>query len=275
VSFGAQKYSIWNICVNWYISYGPMTRLAKHRHPPQSGYARGEETRARIVLTALRLFGEQGFDGASTRDIAAAAGVNAPALQYYFDSKEGLYVACVEHIVERVWEHLGAVVAQAERVLRSSRDDEELIEAFCAIQARTAEFMFTSHEAHDWRLFMARQQSGGGPAAGFELFYEKVNRRMRSVTVEIVGRLLGVPATSDEALIRTMTLNGQLTMFQVIRRSALTALNWESVDGPRLALLQKIIREHTTVLLRSMIATREAGRRKTQRNGARRAARIS
>src|SRR5215468_8895598 len=124
-----------------------MAQVVKHRRPAETGYARGEETRARIVLTALRLFGEQGFDGASTRDIAAAAGVNAPALQYYFDSKEGLYVACVEHIVERVWEHLGDVVAQAERVLQSNGDDEQLIEAFCAIQACTAEFMFTSREA--------------------------------------------------------------------------------------------------------------------------------
>jgi len=35
----------------------------------------------------MRLFGEKGYEGASTRDIAAAAGVNAPALQYYFDNK--------------------------------------------------------------------------------------------------------------------------------------------------------------------------------------------
>ncbi len=237
-----------------------MTRAAKHRRPSESGYARGEETRARIVLTALKLFGEQGFDGASTRDIAAAAGVNAPALQYYFDSKEGLYLACVEHIVERVWEHLGDVVAQAERVLESNPDDEALIEAFCAIQARTAQFMFTSQEASDWRLFMARQQSGGGPAAGFQLFFQRVNQRMRAVTAGIVGRLVGLPATDDETQIRTMALNGQLTVFQVIRRSALAALNWESVDAARLRLLQRIIREHTTILLRSMMATRDATR---------------
>jgi AcrR family transcriptional regulator len=244
-----------------------MTRSVKHRRP-DSGYARGEETRARIVLTALKLFGEAGFDGASTRDIAAAAGVNAPALQYYFDSKEGLYLACVEHIVDRVWEHLGVVVAQAEKTLESDAGDEALIEAFCSIQARTADFMFTSQDANDWRLFMARQQSGGGPATGFELFFKSVNRRTRTVLASIVGRLLGLPATADETLIRTMALNGQLTVFQVIRRSALATLNWESIDGPRLDLLKRIIREHTTVLLRSMMATRDAnlkGRRKIRR----------
>ena len=231
----------------------------------KSGYARGEETRIRIVLAGLKLFGEKGFDGASTRDIATAAGVNAPALQYYFDGKEGLYLACVEHIVDRVWEHLGEVVARAERALESKADEEALIEAFCAIQARVAEFMFTSQEASDWRLFMARQQAGGGPAAGFQLFFQKVNRRMRAVTAGIVGHLIGLPATDDETQIRTMALNGQLTTFQVIRRSALAALNWDSIDAPRLELLQRIILEHTTILLRSMMSTRDTRHKRRRR----------
>ena len=57
------------------------------RRPLAGGYARGDETRLRITEAAIELFGEYGFDGASTRDIAARAGVNAPALQYYFENK--------------------------------------------------------------------------------------------------------------------------------------------------------------------------------------------
>jgi AcrR family transcriptional regulator len=235
-----------------------MARPVKHRRTPQSGYARGDETRARIVLTALRLFGEHGFDGASTRDIATAAGVNAPALQYYFDSKEGLFVACVEHIVDHIWSQIGGVLTRAEQELTSGADDEALIEVFCAIHARMAEFMFTSRDALEWKLFMARVQLGGGPAAGFQVFYQRVHRRMRAVMADIVGRLLGLPADDDETLIRTMALNGQLTVFQVIRRTALTSLNWDSVDAVRLGLLQRIIREQTIVVLRSLIATRDA-----------------
>ena len=70
-----------------------MAVAARHRHSVEGGYARGEETRARIISAALKLFGQRGFDGSSTRDIATAAGVNAPALQYYFDNKEGDFVA--------------------------------------------------------------------------------------------------------------------------------------------------------------------------------------
>jgi AcrR family transcriptional regulator len=235
-----------------------MAQAAKHRHASDTGYARGEETRARIVVTALKLFGERGFDGASTRDIASAAGVNAPALQYYFDSKEGLYLACVEHIVERVWQEMSDVVGEAERLLKARAPDAELIDAFCAIQARMADFVFTSSGATDWRLFMARQQAGMEPATGFEILDQRVNRRMSAVTAGIVGRLIGRSPRDSETLIRAMALNGQMVVFQIKRRSVLTVLNWDSMNPARLALLKRIVREHTATLLESMVAMRDA-----------------
>jgi TetR/AcrR family transcriptional regulator, regulator of cefoperazone and chloramphenicol sensitivity len=252
-----------------------MTRVAKHRHP-EVGYPRGEETRARIVAAALKLFGERGFDGASTREIATTAGVNAPALQYYFDSKEGLYLACVDHIVSRVWEYMSSVVDAAEQVIATDSDDETLIEAYCGIQAQLAEFIFTSEDASDWRLFLARQQAGTGPVAGFELLSSRMNKRISHVSAAIIGRLLGRAASDDETLIRNMALKGQLMVFQVMRRSALTSLNLDTVNTERLALIKKIILEQTAVLLRSMAAARDATRA-TERARSRRArpARIS
>jgi AcrR family transcriptional regulator len=237
-----------------------MASIAKHRHAVDGGYARGEETRARIVAAAIKLFGERGFEGASTRDIATSAGVNAPALQYYFDNKEGVYVACVEHMVSRVWEQLSEVVERAQRALADHADDAALIEAFCAIQTRIAEFMFASQETEDWRLFMARQQAGLGPQAGFQIFYQNVSERMSAVTSAIVGRLIGRPAGDDETLIRTMALNGQLVFFQLMRRTVLTTLKWDAVDAERRAIFQRIVTEHTATLLRSMIAARDSAR---------------
>jgi TetR/AcrR family transcriptional regulator, regulator of cefoperazone and chloramphenicol sensitivity len=231
-------------------------RTAKHRHAADGGYPRGEETRARIIAAAMTLFGERGFEGASTRDIATSAGVNAPALQYYFDNKEGVYLACAEHIASRVWDYLAEVVAAAERVLADDADEDALIEAFCAIQARTAEMMFTSPQAGNARLFMAREQAGLGPTVAFQIIYERVSKRLNAVTGAIVGRLLGRPVNDEETQIRMMTLSGQLLFFSMMRRTALTTLNWDTVDADRLALLTRIVKEQTTVLLRSMSAAR-------------------
>ena len=55
--------------------------------------ADGAQSRERLLLTAMRLFAEQGFDRTSTREIALAAGTNIASISYYFGDKAGLYRA--------------------------------------------------------------------------------------------------------------------------------------------------------------------------------------
>jgi AcrR family transcriptional regulator len=55
--------------------------------------AKAEETRARILNSALQLFREKGFDETTMRDVAAAAEMATGAAYYYFGSKEELVMA--------------------------------------------------------------------------------------------------------------------------------------------------------------------------------------
>lgn len=48
-----------------------------------------------ILDVAEKVFSELGFDGASTRTISGEAGVNMAMLNYYFGSKEGLFLAVI------------------------------------------------------------------------------------------------------------------------------------------------------------------------------------
>ncbi|TAN49638.1 MAG: TetR/AcrR family transcriptional regulator [Methylococcaceae bacterium] len=56
--------------------------------------------RGRLVLAALRLFAEKGYEGATTRDICEAAGTNISAIRYYFGDKAGLYRAAFTEPME-------------------------------------------------------------------------------------------------------------------------------------------------------------------------------
>ncbi len=76
-----------------------------------------QETRARIVAAALRIFGRQGYDHSSTRQIAAQAGVNPPALQYYFGGKAGLHRACAQFIIDRAQAVMSPAFGRASRAL--------------------------------------------------------------------------------------------------------------------------------------------------------------
>ncbi|MDP4217388.1 MAG: TetR family transcriptional regulator [Bacteroidota bacterium] len=54
------------------------------------------DKREHILVVAEALFGENGFDGTSVRDIANSAGVNLAMISYYFGSKEKLLESLIE-----------------------------------------------------------------------------------------------------------------------------------------------------------------------------------
>lgn len=87
-----------------------------------------EESRARILRSALRLFGECGYDGASVRRIAEDAGVARGLLYNYFDGKEGLLRALFAESMADVRATFAAADAGAtpldrlERLLRACVD---------------------------------------------------------------------------------------------------------------------------------------------------------
>lgn len=62
--------------------------MTHHETTPDS-----QDARSRLVLAALRLFAEKGYEAATTREISEAAGANISAIRYYFGDKAGLYRA--------------------------------------------------------------------------------------------------------------------------------------------------------------------------------------
>src|SRR3954468_14384736 len=63
-----------------------------------------------ILDVAEKVFSELGFDGASTRLISGEAGVNMAMLNYYFGSKEGLFLAIIERKIahfQNILQNLG------------------------------------------------------------------------------------------------------------------------------------------------------------------------
>ena len=60
----------------------------------------GDERRAELVRAAYELIAEKGLEELRTRDIAARVGINIATLHYYFDTKEALVAAVVDHITQ-------------------------------------------------------------------------------------------------------------------------------------------------------------------------------
>ncbi len=60
-------------------------------HPPRARESSAAGTRSALLEAAAVRFGRYGYDGASVRDIARDAGVDAALVYRYFGSKDALF----------------------------------------------------------------------------------------------------------------------------------------------------------------------------------------
>ena len=77
--------------------------------------------RAQILRAAEQVFAEQGFRGATTAAIAARAGLPKANLHYYFGTKEALYRAVLDNILELWLDEMDEITADREPAEALSR----------------------------------------------------------------------------------------------------------------------------------------------------------
>jgi TetR/AcrR family transcriptional regulator, regulator of cefoperazone and chloramphenicol sensitivity len=227
------------------------------RRPVRGGYARGDETRAQIVAAALVVFAERGYHEASTREIATEAGVNPPALQYYFGGKEGLHRACAEFIIDRASVTVVPALVRAEKALRDGGKRAAADALYHLLDALTHNLSQPGSES--LTRFMARGKAdGAGPA--MEMIRERIGIPVLEAMAALIGAVTG--ATGEIARLRTLLILGQVHWMHANRDQALKVLGWTSLDADRVALIKALVREHTRSALGDVETSGAAVRRR-------------
>jgi AcrR family transcriptional regulator len=203
--------------------------------------SRGEDTRRRILETALQVFATEGYEGASTRQLAERAGVNLPAIQYYFGSKEGLFRAVIESIIERTETHMEPLAAEVRAGLVDPATPRQvLLELFCQMLESFVSLVTGGPHVEAKRLLFARSEVEDTP--GLERLHESGMRHVFTPCLELTARLLGKAIDDEETELRAMALLGQVTIF--CHKGALTTV----ILPERVNIIQRLVREHTLAI---------------------------
>ena len=231
--------------------------MARHKPAAEGGYQRGEETRARIVEAAVEVFGERGYDRASTRDIASAAGVNAPAIQYYFDGKEGVYLECVEHLIALLWRKMAPPVEAAEHALADAEtDDATLVEVSLGILGMVVSTIQDSPQTSAWRAFLDRHQAGLCPESATMAFEERFKTRIGRVIRQLIARLSGFAVEDDRTVIHSMALFTQGLAFRLQKPKLLAALKWTEISQKEMEQVRDVVLMQARFTLEGLVRQR-------------------
>ena len=128
------------------------------------------ERQEQMLEAAMKLFAEGGYSNVSMDAIAAETGITKPLLYSYFESKEGLYVACIERFfvpLEQAIVRLGGANLPPERWLW---------------EGALVAFRFIGSHRSGWQRFLLEPPAHGELAAA---------------AVEALARTGGGPAGRD------------------------------------------------------------------------------
>jgi AcrR family transcriptional regulator len=202
------------------------------RRPEAGGYARGDEVRSRILLAAIEMFGEQGFATASTRSIAARAGVNPPAQQYYFHNKERLHQACGQYIADRIKGHLQEAMARAAEVVRAG-DRSAVPDAMWALMESVVDHSSSEEEIPGWSQFLA-QAAADLTDTTCALIHNEAVQPLFEAMAGLLALAWDRPADDEAARLGAVLLLNQTRAFGVQRQGALVMMGWPDLEDGRL-----------------------------------------
>lgn len=224
--------------------------LPVHHYRPGTN-PRGEDTRRRILETALALFAGGGFEGTSTREIAEQAGVNLPAIQYYFGSKEGLYRAAIAHIADQALQAIGPIAARIWQALDTGTPSRvQLVNLLCEIvDAVVAMFLDEDLPDRENRsLFVSRVEVEHTEA--LDPLNQIMREHLLAPATALIGRLLGRPAEDEQVVLRALMIVGQAKIF--CSRTVMRGLGWEAIGESRVRAVQSMVNEHTRAICRAL-----------------------
>ena len=168
---------------------------------------RSEQTRSRITKTAIleaavEEFANLGFDGATTRGIAARADVNPALIAHHFGNKDALWKAVAAHLMGMA----------AER-LRKRREDLKGVEHRTVLRLLLREFVLLSADLPNLNRFMVQANAGSAKRMHWlaERFLQPGGAMMADVIVDAQAAKLLPPG--DPMHIRFIFLCAAASIF--------------------------------------------------------------
>jgi TetR/AcrR family transcriptional regulator, regulator of cefoperazone and chloramphenicol sensitivity len=214
-------------------------------HFRQGAYPRGEDTRRRILEAALEVFSTDGYEGASTRQLAERAGVSLPAIQYHFGSKEGLYRAVIQHISRQIEERMAPIASRVQVALAAGTPTrQELLDLLIDMLDAFAGLVMGGEHLESRRLLFARAEIEC--SAAFDALHESGMRYVVEPCTALIGKLLGRASSDESTVLRTVVVLGQISAF--CNRGARRALGWADFTAERVQAIQALVREQTNAI---------------------------
>ena len=227
---------------------------------PETPRPSPDATRAALIQAALALFGQRGFDGTSTRQIAAAAKANIGSIAYHFGGKEGLRAAVADHIVATFQDIAGKAIGDLAAPPTGGDTPQAARALLSSALEQMVGFVVARPEAGEIVQFLLRELSHPSTTIGriYEGVFEPTHKRLCAIWEQATGE----PAESESARLAVFSLIGQVVYFRIGREPVMRRMGWHTISAAEAGKVAAVV----TSNLDAMLAARTGRNHATKEN---------
>ncbi len=211
---------------------------------------RGDAARQQLIHAGLQIYAKSGFEGASTRALAKAAGANIAAIPYYFGGKEGLYLAVVDFIVDYYRQHLipqlGAIKAKLDQSDLTLAARRELLRDFVNVLVPLV--LQDGEERALMSRIISREQLD--PTSAFDRLYLGFIRDLNDTLCALIWPFIAQRPTHPKVKLVAQSLLGQVAFFRTSREAVLKTMGWPAFKGKQIDEICTLIGEQADAIIR-------------------------
>lgn len=206
--------------------------------------ARSETTKTALLNAAFQLFGEKGYAGTSTREIASQANTNIASINYHFGGKQGLRMACAQTISD----HLSRLRNQPE-ALPIPAIVETAESQFEAMLLRQAHLLLSLSEADQMIRFMLREAQERSEA--FDHIYEHFFGPMFHFIVNLWEDTGTHTLSLQTTKLITFTFIGQLAYFRIAQPVVTRHMGWQAYGEDEINAILSVLQINIRAIMKA------------------------
>ncbi len=198
------------------------------------------EARQRLLAAAEELFAERGFASVSVRELGERARVNIAAVNYYFGSKENLYLETMRHS----FRNTRGALPKLEALLEEAQAAGTKEAARRAIQLYINEILhiiFISRETTYHAALMGHEMSH--PTQALDVVVDEFISPVFKVLLSLVEQCRPDLAAAKEANLTALSIIGQCLNYSLALPLTLKLLKRPQLSSPFIKKLAKQIAE--------------------------------
>lgn len=191
-----------------------------------------ENSKEKILNTAIKLFAQKGFDGTSIREICKSANINICMISYYFGGKQELYQEIITNLIKSQNAYLESFLDIDEDFSKKSK--KALIEKLHIVLEKFIDY-FYSNISNDLLAFLVKEQ-------------QKSDFKIEPPAIiylrKLVAAILDKQASDKEVIFKVLFLISQINSPKILTTFSLKVLNQTEFTNEDIQIIKNNIKTY-------------------------------